>query len=160
MIFNLNKFYSPKLYKKYYLKFIFWELIKILFFNTSLPCSKLRVKILRIFGASVGDKVIIKPNVKIKYPWNLKIGNSTWIGEGVWIDNISNVTIGNNTCISQGVYICSASHDIKSESFDLKLQPVFIGNNCWIAAKCIIGPNTSISDDKFIKIGQVVTKTI
>ena len=156
-MFNLSEYSSPKLYRENYVKFIFWQLFSFLFFNTSLPGSRLRVLILKFFGATTGTGVVLKPNIKIKYPWKLKIGNSTWIGEGVWIDNIAEVNIGNNTCISQGVYICSGSHNFKSKNFELKLQPVSIGNNCWITAKCVIGPNVTIPDGSFIKIGKIIT---
>ena len=60
--------------------------------------------ILKIFGARIyGWQIVIKPNVKIKYPWFLKIGDGSWIGEKVWIDNLCSVNIEENVCISQGV---------------------------------------------------------
>ena len=37
--------------------------------------------ILIFFGAKIGKNVVIKPKVKIKYPWHLQIGNNSWIGE-------------------------------------------------------------------------------
>ena len=154
-MFNLSKYSNNKIYKKNYIKYILWEFLSLIYFNTSLPGSKVRVLILNLFGCSLGKKIIIKPKVKIKYPWKLKIGNYSWIGEDVWIDNIAEVTIGSNTCISQGVYICSASHNFESKEFELLLQPVDIGNNCWIAAKCIIGPKSKILDGTFLKIGTV-----
>ena len=155
-MFDLSTYVRPRLYKKYIIKYIIWELISFFYFNTSIPGSYLRSLLLKLFGASIGKKVIIKPNVKIKYPWNLSIGNFSWIGEYVWIDNIAKISIGSNTCISQGVYICSASHNLK-KSFDLLLQPVQIGNNCWIAAKCIIGPKVIIKNNTFVKMGEKIT---
>jgi len=71
-------------------------------FKTMLPIpSKIKVKILKLYGAKVGYNVLIKPNVNIKYPWFLEIGNDVWIGENVWIDNLAQVTIGNDVCLSQ-----------------------------------------------------------
>ena len=61
--------------------------------------------------------VVIKPNVKIKYPWNLYIGNNSWLGEKVWIDNLDIVSVGNNCCISQGAYLLTGNHDYRSEYF-------------------------------------------
>ena len=153
---ELSSYIRPEIYKKNIVKNIIWELISFFFFNTSIPGSRLRSFFLRILGAKIGYNIVIKPNVKIKYPWNLKIGDFSWIGEKVWIDNIAEVSIGRSTCISQGVYICSASHDFKKKEFDLLLQRVEIGNNCWIAAKSLIGPNVIIKDNTFIKMGQKV----
>ena len=156
-MFNLSNYKSSKLYKKNFIKFIIWEIINLVYFKTSLPGNFFRIILLRALGAKIGNNVVIKPNVKIKYPWNLNIGDNSWIGENVWIDNISNVKIGNNTCISQGVYICSASHNYKDKNFELLLQPVEVGDNCWVAAKCIIGPNTIIPSGTFIKMGEKIT---
>ena len=41
--------------------------------------------LLRLFGARVGRHVIIKPGVRVKYPWRLTIGDNSWIGERAWI---------------------------------------------------------------------------
>jgi putative colanic acid biosynthesis acetyltransferase WcaF len=112
---------------------------------------------LRLFGSKIGCNVIIKPFVKIKYPWKLQIGDYSWIGEEVWIDNIFNVKIGDNTCISQGVYICSANHHFGKINFELLRGEVTIGNSCWISAKCVIGPNVNISDNSFVKLGEKLT---
>jgi len=156
-MFDLSSYARPMLYKKHIIKYVIWELTSFFYFNTPIPGSNLRSIALKFFGASIGSGVVIKPNVKIKYPWNLSVGNFSWIGEYVWIDNIAKVSIGSNTCVSQGVYICSASHDLKKSNFELLLQPVQIGSNCWIAAKCIIGPNVIIKDSTFVKMGEKIT---
>ena len=73
-----------------------------------------------MFGAKIGNGVILKPKIFIKFPWKLEIGNNTWIGEKVWIDNIETVSIGDDCCVSQGVYFCTGNHDFKKETFDFK----------------------------------------
>ncbi len=60
------------------------------------PFSGLKCSILRLFGAKIGKKVVIKPGVNVKYPWFLEIGDFSWIGEDVWIDNLGKVKIGAN----------------------------------------------------------------
>src|ERR1022692_447712 len=59
-----------------------------------LPFSAPRVWLLRLFGARIGHGVIVKPGVRIKYPWLLSVGDYSWIGEDVWIDNLAKVEIG------------------------------------------------------------------
>jgi putative colanic acid biosynthesis acetyltransferase WcaF len=153
---KLYKFNKKPTHNTYLIKYILWYLVCTFFFNTFIPGNKIRTLLLKIFNAKIGKNIIIKPNVKIKYPWKLSIGDYSWIGENVWIDNISDVIIGENTCISQGVYICSASHDFYSEDFSLLMQEVHIGSNCWIAAKSIISPGSFIKDGSFVKFGSVV----
>jgi putative colanic acid biosynthesis acetyltransferase WcaF len=155
---NLKKFKNKSTHNTYFLKYFLWYITSSLFFNSSIPGSKIRSILLKLFGSNIGKNIVIKPNVKIKYPWKLTVGEDAWIGENVWIDNISKVSIGANTCISQGVYVCSGSHDFYDEEFCLLMQEVEIGSNCWIAAKSLIGPGVKIENGSFVKFGSVILK--
>ena len=124
--------------------------------STLLPSSRLKVAILRLFGACIGRGVRIKPGLKVKFPWRLSVGDHSWIGEDVWIDNLAVVVIGSNTCISQAVYFCTGSHDWSSRRFDLLTKPIEIGNGCWIAARCAVAPGTIVGDGAAVTLQSVV----
>ena len=66
---------------------------------------------LTMFGARIGANVVLKPNIRVKFPWRLRIDDNSWVGQDVWIDNLAQVDIGSDTCISQGAYLCTGSHD-------------------------------------------------
>ena len=104
MIFKLSKFKKPNLYSKNIISNIVWYIVNNLMFYSFFPFSNIKVKILKLFGAKIGENVIIKEYVRIKFPKKLIIGNNVWIGSGVWIDNISDLIIEDNCCISQDVY--------------------------------------------------------
>jgi len=89
-----------------------------------LPFSSVRRFILRCFGAKVERGVVLKPGVRVKYPWRLSIGAHSWIGEDVWIDNLVEVRIGANACLSQGAYLCTGNHDWSDEFFGLQVLPI------------------------------------
>ena len=36
--------------------------------------------LLRLFGAKIGKNVVIRPSVKITYPWKLTLGDYAWVG--------------------------------------------------------------------------------
>jgi putative colanic acid biosynthesis acetyltransferase WcaF len=61
-----------------------WWLVNSLFFR---PSPQLfyswRRFLLRLFGAKIGKKVIIRPCAKITYPWKLSIGDYSWVGDDV-----------------------------------------------------------------------------
>ena len=63
------------------------------------PFSALKVWLLRLFGAKIGQGVRIKPGVRVKFPWRLTIGDYVWIGEDAWLDNLAPITIGDHVCI-------------------------------------------------------------
>ena len=143
------------------LKIAFWYLINSCFFrgswNTS---SNLKIFWLRVFGATVGKGVIIRPAVNIKYPWKLNIGNHCWIGEGVWIDNLDQVTLEDNVCISQGAFLLCGNHNYKSSSFDLITAPIYIKQGSWIGAKAVVGPGVTTGSHAVLSLGAVATKDL
>ena len=151
---DLAKFENKNLYTN--TKSHLWYIVNNLILNSFFPFSNIKVFILRLFGAQIGNNVIIKPYVKVKYPWNLKIGDNSWIGEEVWIDNLEEVLIDENCCISQGVYLCTGSHNFKSEKFDLIREKILIKRSSWIGAKAVICPGVTVEECSFIKAGEIV----
>ena len=88
------------------LKQICWYIVNSLFFKSSLlPLLGIKTYMLKLFGAEIGEGLVIKPCVNIKFHWKLVVGNNCWIGEKVWIDNLDNVSIGDNVCLSQGALL-------------------------------------------------------
>jgi putative colanic acid biosynthesis acetyltransferase WcaF len=116
-----------------------WYFTNIFFFKNPINISsKSKVFLLRIFGATIGNGVVIKPSVNIKYPWKLKIGDHSWIGEQVWIDNLANVSIGDNVCLSQGALLLCGNHNYKKETFDLILGEIILEDGVWIGARSVV----------------------
>ena len=155
MSIKLSKFTKPLLYKNK-LKYFIWYLISIIFVNTQIPSSKLKIFTLRVFGAKIKKGVIINSKINVKFPWNLNVGNNCWLGNDVWIDNTEMVTIGDDCCISQGVYIVTGNHDFKKESFDYYGKKIEIESHSWIGAKSIICPGCSYRKRSFFKIGSII----
>jgi len=143
------------------LKLTVWYFTNLLFFKTLFPFpSSLKVKILRGFGAKIGEGVVIKPGVNIKYPWFLEIGDHCWIGEEVWIDNLASVSIGNNVCLSQGAYLLTGSHDYKKSSFDLITKPIILENGVWIGAKATVCPGVTCHSHSVLAVGSIATSDL
>ena len=155
---KLSKFEKKNIYDGGYLKNLIWYIINNLIINSFLPFSKLRIFLLRLFGAKIRNGVILKPYIYIKFPWKLEIGDDTWIGEKVWIDNIERLVIEDNCCISQGVYFCTGNHDFNKETFDLKAEEIIIKSNTWISAMAVIGPGVIVEKESFIKLGEIIKK--
>ncbi|MCE2725713.1 MAG: WcaF family extracellular polysaccharide biosynthesis acetyltransferase [Planctomycetaceae bacterium] len=135
---------------------VLWYYVSLVVFESGwLPSSALKRTVLRLFGASIGRGVVIKPNVRIKCPWRLTVGNEAWIGQDVWIDNIDDVTIEDSCCLSQGAYLCTGTHDHKSASFELMTAPIHIKSGAWVAAKAILLPGAIVEAGQVISAGSV-----
>jgi putative colanic acid biosynthesis acetyltransferase WcaF len=125
-----------------------------------LPFSGIRVRLLRMFGAQIGEGVTIRPGVRIKNPWRLIVGDNCWIGEDCWIDNIGDVTIGDDVCLSQGAYLCTGNHDWSDTSFGLIVKPIRLESGSWVGARALIGPGVSLGQCAVAAAGSVVQRSV
>jgi putative colanic acid biosynthesis acetyltransferase WcaF len=158
---NLASFHNEWYHPGSSIKRISWLLIQSLFFNHSLAVfNGLKCFLLRTFGGKVGTGVVIKPSVRIKYPWFFEIGDHCWIGEDVWIDNLAKVTIGNNVCVSQGSLLLTGNHNYKTTSFDLTIAEIILEDGVWIGAKSIVCPGITCKTHSVLSVGSVATKTL
>lgn len=143
------------------LKRLLWLYVNALLFKTSLlPVSSMKIGLLKLFGAKVGEQVVIKPCVNIKYPWLLTIGSYCWIGENVWIDNLVQVTLGNHVCLSQGALLLTGNHNYKSVSFDLITGPIDLEDGVWICAQATVCPGITIGSHAVLTTGSVAVSNL
>jgi putative colanic acid biosynthesis acetyltransferase WcaF len=119
----------------------------------------LRVWALRLFGARIGANIIMRPRVRVKFPWNLRIGDNCWIGEGVWIHNQGLVTIEDNTVVSQETFITTGSHDVY-RSMDLIIKPVVLRRGAWLTTRCIVLQGVEVGQNTVVTPGSVVRGTL
>jgi putative colanic acid biosynthesis acetyltransferase WcaF len=142
-------------------KQVVWYFVNIFFFKNPLVIgSSLKCRLLRIFGATVGKGVVIKPAVNIKFPWKLRVGDHSWIGEGVWIDNLSEVIIGSNVALSQGALLLTGSHDYKKETFDFLTASIVLENGVWICAKATVLGGITCRSHSILTAGSVAGKDL
>ena len=118
--------------------------------------SKLRVFLLRCFGAKIGTGVVIRSGVNVTFPWRLTVGDHCWIGEDVTILSLAEVAIGDHCCLSQRAFLCTGSHDFRKESFDLITKPITVGAHSWIAAGAFLSPGVSVPEGTMVKAYEVV----
>jgi len=124
---------------------LWWLVQSVLFRLSPQIMYKWRVLILRIFGAKIGKNVIIRPSVRITYPWNLTIGDYSWIGDDVNLYTLGEIEIGANTVISQKSYLCTGSHDYSQVDFPILAKKIVIEDECWLATDVFVAPGVTIS---------------
>ena len=138
-----------------------WFLVNAIFLQSKLnPFSGFKVLLLRLFGAKIGEWVVVKPGVNIKYPWKLEVGNHVWIGEGVWIDNLDDIVIGNNVCVSQGAMLLCGNHNYKKSTFDLMIGTIIIEDGVWIGAKSIVTQNVVCESHSVLSVNSVASSNL
>lgn len=114
----------------------------------------------KLFGASMGSNVLIRPGAKVTYPWKLVIGDWCWIGDNVELYSLGEIVIGSNTVISQYSYLCAGSHDYTKIGFPLTQNRITIEDQVWISSHCFIGPDVTVRKGAVVGAGSVVTRDI
>ncbi|HUW33883.1 MAG TPA: WcaF family extracellular polysaccharide biosynthesis acetyltransferase [Planctomycetota bacterium] len=143
------------------LKEMLWLLVSLLVFRIPPICaSGLKVKLLKAFGAHVGSDVVIKPGVKIAFPWKLTLGSHVWLGEECWLLNLAPITIGSNVCISQRALLCTGNHNYRDPAFGLITQPIHVHDGAWIGAASFVAPGVTVHRNAVLGACSMATRDL
>lgn len=138
-----------------------WLLVSLLLFRLCpISLSALKRTVLRAFGAKIGCGVVIKPQVKVTFPWKLEVGDHVWLGEECWLLNLEKILIKSNVCISQRAFLCTGSHNYKLSTFDLITKPIVVGDGAWIGAGAWVGPGVKVGDEAVLTACSVATNDL
>lgn len=103
-----------------------------------------------------GTKIIVYPGA------SLEVGDDVSLN-GCVIQCATTIRIGNNTSVPAGTLVQDTDyhpcygHDGNPKCYK---KPITIGNNVWIASRCIILKGVTIGDGAIIASGTVVTKDV
>ena len=117
----------------------------------------LKATVLRALGAKIGRNPVIKPGVRITFPWKLTLGDNVQLGEESWLLNLDNIEIESNACISQRAMLCTGNHNYKSVGFNLITGPIKIEEGAWIAMNAWVGPNLTVGSHAILSPCSVTT---
>ena len=123
---------------------LWWLVRDTLFLMSPQPLYGWRRWLLRLFGARIGRNVLIRPTVRITYPWKLRIDDEAWIGDFVELYTLGDIHVGAHAVISQNSYICTGSHDFRKIGFDIYAKPIVVEPQAWVAADVFVGPGVTI----------------
>lgn len=138
-----------------------WWFVEATFFRFSPQFAYgFRRFLLRLFGAKIGSSVLVRPTVRVTYPWKVTVGDNSWIGDDVVLYSLGEIVIGCNTVISQRSYICAGDHDYRDPFFSIRALAVNIGSENWIATDVYVAPGVSIGNGNVIGARSSVFKDL
>ncbi|MBW4652409.1 MAG: hormogonium polysaccharide biosynthesis acetyltransferase HpsU [Kaiparowitsia implicata GSE-PSE-MK54-09C] len=136
---------------------LLWWLVQAIAFPVTLhSMNGLRCNLLRLFGATIGRGVIIRPTARFTYPWKVTIGDYSWIGDDVVFYSLDTIQVGTHCVVSQKAYLCTGTHDIQDSAFGLVTGAIAIGNGAWLATDCFISPGVYIGSNAVIGARSMV----
>ena len=115
---------------------LWWAVQATLFAWSPQILYRWRAFLLRLFGAKIGKNVVIRPSVKITYPWKLTLGDYAWVGDDAVLYTLGEITIGANSVVSQKCYLCTGSHDFMS--------PHFVAPGVSVGDGTVVGARSSV----------------
>lgn len=137
-----------------------WHVVSYTVFQKWWFPIKARPAVLRLFGATIGDHVRIREDVKINLPWKLTLGDHCWVGDGARLLTADDLIVGRGVCISQDAFICTGGHDPRSPTFEFITQPVVIEDGAWVAADALVMYGVTIGAHAVVGARAVVTKDV
>jgi len=136
---------------------------------------------------SIGEHVVIEPEVLIFHPETISIGNHvyighrtilkgyyretmsigdhTWIGQGCFFHSGGGISIGKAVGIGPMVQIITSSHrderlDLPVLHHPLEFKEVIVGDGCDIGIGSILLPGVKVGEGAIIGAGSVVTREV
>ena len=137
-----------------------WVAVQSVIFSRVWCPNRLRIALLRAFGAQIGEGVLIRHRVRIQWPWKLTIGANSWVGTDAELYNLDHITIGNDVCISQHAYVCTGSHDRHSPTFEFDNGPIVLEDGVWLCARTTVLRGVTIGANSVVAATALVTRDI
>lgn len=139
---------------------LWWLLQAVIFPLTPHALHAPRCFLLRLFGAKIGQGVVIRPTARFTYPWKVTIGDYSWVGDDVVFYSLDQITIAEHCVISQKTYLCTGSHDLTDPAFHLITAPIVVGTGAWIATDCFVAPGVEIGANTVVGARSSVFKSL
>lgn len=137
-----------------------WAMVAEPLTRSILCPPSVRAKVLRAFGARIGENVNIRNDVRIHWPWKLTVGDNSWIGVGTYLLNLEPITIGQDVCISQQAFLCTGSHQAADVAFEYDNGPITVEDGAWVAARATVLRGVTIGRDAVVGATALVTKHV
>jgi putative colanic acid biosynthesis acetyltransferase WcaF len=126
---------------------LLWSLVWLLLFRPSpKPLHAWRRALLRLFGARLGQGVVVHASVRVWAPWNLEMGDFSSLAPFVDCYSVDRIRLGRCVTVSQYSFLCTASHDSESADMRLTMAPITLGDHVWIAADAFIAPGVTVAE--------------
>lgn len=150
---------SLKILNRIYNIVLDFELM-VLRWVSHVPSHVFRKLIYTLAGVRIGKGSVVHMWASFFDPSGISIGEDTIIGDHAFLDGRAALSIGSHTDIASSVMIYNSEHDLESEGFSARVEPVMIEDYVFIGPRVTILPGVKIGKGAVVAAGAVVTKDI
>ena len=149
------------------MKYVFFSLWQ--YFFALMFVSPLRVMILRLFGAKVGQNTVIERirliNLYRTGISGVTIGGNCFLGDGVTLDTAERITLEDDVTLSFDVMVLTHTNvGYKDHPVQMYIPSVakstMFQKGCFVAVRSVILPGVTIGEGAAVAAGAVVTKDV
>jgi len=137
-----------------------FELMVLHWFSDHCPIGPIRYAMFVLSGLKMGKGSTLHMGIRFFDSRGVSIGEDTIIGFGTFLDGRKEIKIGDHVDIASEVMIYNSEHDLESEDFTAREEPVEIGDYVFIGPRAIIMPGVKIGKGAVVAGGAVVTKDV
>ena len=147
-----------------YFLFSLWQYVFAIMF-----ISPLRVWFLRLFGAKIGENVVIERirliNLYRTGIGGITIGKNCFLGDGVTLDLAKRITLEDDVTLSFDVMVLTHTnvgyrHHPVQKFIPSVAEPVRLKKGCFVGVRTVILPGITIGEGAAVAAGAVVTKDV
>ena len=125
-----------------------------------IPFHSFRKLFYALAGIKLGKGATIHMWASFFQPRNIEIGEGTRVGDHAFLDGRARLTIGKEVDIASYVMVYNSEHNLESDEFTAREEPVEIGDYSFIGPRVIILPGVKIGTGAVVAAGAVVTKDV
>jgi len=93
-------------------------------------------------------------------PSNIEVGSDSIVGDHAFLDGRAKLKIGSHVDIASQVMIYNSEHDLSSEDFVARTEPVEIKDYVFVGPRVIIMPGVTVGRGAVVAGGTVVTTDV
>jgi maltose O-acetyltransferase len=127
------------------------------YFINIIPCWTVRKLLYRLCGLKIGKHSRIMMKTIVTVPWKIKIGDHTIVNEYCYLDGRGGLTIGDNVNIALYSMLVTGTHNHKTVTFDYYTEPIFVGNDVWIAVRAVVLNGCVLNNGCIVGAGSVLS---
>jgi maltose O-acetyltransferase len=144
-----------------------WIVLKLLAVPPPYTFIRLRMRLLRRIGVSIGEDTVVCGRVSIAGSRDaqrkLRIGSDCMINEGCRFDVGAPITIGDRVHLGHDITVLTTTHDVgphEQRVYGSRSEAVSIGDGTWVGTRALILPGVHIGAGCVVAAGAVVTQSV
>lgn len=110
----------------------------------------------------LGKQIRVRNNVSFRVygKGKVNIGTGGFFNDGCSVNCRDEIVIGKNIKCGQNVMFFDHDHDYRNNIEEFVTRPIYVGDDVWIGANCIILKGVTIGDRVVIAAGTIIKNDI